>query len=63
MRRIGSDCCALAKSGHAAAAPPSRVMKSRRFIQPANALDRGSRATNAAINFGLSFPQVPFRAG
>ena len=26
-------CCARAASGHAAAAPPSRVMKSRRIIQ------------------------------
>jgi hypothetical protein len=31
---VGSlcDCCAHAASGHAAAAPPSSVMKSRRFI-------------------------------
>jgi hypothetical protein len=27
-----ADCCARAASGHAAAAPPSSVMKSRRFI-------------------------------
>jgi hypothetical protein len=26
------DCCARAASGHAAAAPPSSVMNSRRFI-------------------------------
>jgi len=26
-----SPCCARAASGHAAAAPPSRVMNSRRF--------------------------------
>jgi len=31
MRRIRSACCARAASGHAAA-PPSSVMKSRRFI-------------------------------
>src|SRR2546430_275685 len=32
MRRMRSGSCARAPSGHAAAAPPSRVMKSRRFI-------------------------------
>ena len=32
MRRIGSDCCGRAGSGHAAAAPPSKVMNRRRFI-------------------------------
>ena len=32
MRRIRSPCCARAASGHAAAAPPSSVMNSRRFI-------------------------------
>jgi hypothetical protein len=31
MRRIASDCCARAASGHAAA-PPSSVMNSRRLI-------------------------------
>ena len=31
-RRIRSGCCARAASGHAAAAPPSSVMNSRRFI-------------------------------
>ena len=30
MRRIRSGCCARAVSGHAAAAPPSSVMNSRR---------------------------------
>ena len=30
MRRIRSPCCARAASGHAAAAPPSSVMNSRR---------------------------------
>jgi uncharacterized protein YchJ len=28
-----ADCCARAASGHAAAAPPSSVMKARRFIR------------------------------
>ena len=32
-RRIRSDCCARAASGHAAAAPPSSVMNSRRLIR------------------------------
>ena len=32
MRRTRSTCCALAASGHTAAAPPSSVMNSRRFI-------------------------------
>src|SRR6516225_5961350 len=32
MRRIRSPCCARAASGHAAAAPPSSVMKSRRLL-------------------------------
>jgi hypothetical protein len=27
-----ADCCARAASGHAAAAPPSSVMKSRRVL-------------------------------
>ena len=30
MRRMRSPCCARAASGHAAAAPPSSVMNSRR---------------------------------
>ena len=32
MRRIRSPYCARAASGHAAAAPPKSVMKSRRLI-------------------------------
>jgi hypothetical protein len=32
MRRIRSGCCARAASGHAAAAPPSSVMNSRRVL-------------------------------
>jgi hypothetical protein len=28
-----AGCCARAASGHAAAAPPSRVMNARRFIR------------------------------
>src|SRR5262245_38988167 len=32
LSRIRSPCCAPAASGHDAAAPPSRVKKSRRFI-------------------------------
>src|SRR5262249_51642974 len=31
MRYMRPSCCARAESGHAAAAPPSSVMKSRRF--------------------------------
>src|SRR6516165_4796648 len=34
MRRIRSPCCARAASGHAAAAPPTSEMKSRRFTVP-----------------------------
>jgi hypothetical protein len=33
MRRIRSACCARAASGHPAAAPPSSVMKARRFTR------------------------------
>ena len=33
MRRIRSGCCARAASGQAAAAPPTSVMNSRRFIR------------------------------
>jgi len=33
IRRIRSVCCARAASGHVTAAPPSSVMKSRRFIR------------------------------
>src|SRR5262249_1342161 len=40
MRRIG--CCALAASGHAAAAPPRSVMKSRRWIWIAIHYSQGS---------------------
>src|SRR5262249_25350137 len=32
MRGIFATCCARAASGHAAAAPPTSVMNSRRFI-------------------------------
>jgi hypothetical protein len=32
IRRIRSGCCARAAIGHVAAAPPSSVMNSRRFI-------------------------------
>src|SRR5262249_38054283 len=38
MRRTRSLCCARATSGHAAAAPPSSVMKSRRFIRSPSAV-------------------------
>src|SRR5215510_10879860 len=37
-RRIRSGCCARAASGHAAAAPPSSVMKSRRL--PRNSIQK-----------------------
>ena len=33
VRRIRFGCCARTASGHAAAAPPSSVMNSRRLIQ------------------------------
>src|SRR5271166_3319749 len=34
IRRAGSGCCARTFSGHGAAAPPSRAMKSRRLMGP-----------------------------
>ena len=42
MRRIRSPCCARAASGHAAAAPPSSVMNSRRLIAAPEAQDEAS---------------------
>src|SRR6516225_2582083 len=33
IRRICPDCCARAASGHAAAEPPTSVMKSRRLME------------------------------
>src|ERR1700694_2670422 len=39
MRRIRSPCCARATSGHAAAAPPSTVMNSRRLISASSSGD------------------------
>jgi hypothetical protein len=47
MRLIRSDCCARAASGHATAAPPSRVMNARRLIQSPCRLGRkGSAGTS-----------------
>src|SRR6266849_1709646 len=40
MRRTRSPCCARTASGHAIAAPPSSVMKSRRFTAASRASDR-----------------------
>src|SRR5262245_48881272 len=40
MRRLPSGCCALAASGHAAAAPPSSEMNARRLME---AFPRASR--------------------
>src|SRR5204862_957953 len=40
IRRIRSRCCARTASGHAAAALPSKVTNSRRFIGPTHANDR-----------------------
>jgi hypothetical protein len=42
MCRTRSACCARAASGHVAAAPPSRVMRSRRLMGRAHG--QGSRA-------------------
>ena len=43
MRRIRSDCCARAASGHADAAPPSSVMNSRRLMPNMGAPSHGCR--------------------
>src|SRR5262249_50206101 len=44
MRRIRSaGCCARAASGHAAAAPPSSVMNSRRLVCRERSIVRGDR--------------------
>ena len=42
-----AGCCARAASGHAAAAPPSSVMNSRRFIRSPR---RRGRAASAALS-------------
>ena len=42
MRRIRSACCARAASGHVAAAPPIRLMNSRRLIAAPEAQDKAS---------------------
>src|SRR4249919_548920 len=41
MRRLRSACCALAAIGHPAAAPPSSVMNSRRFVCRESSILRG----------------------
>ena len=46
-----AGCCARAASGHAAAAPPSSVMNSRRFI-------RSPRRRGRAASAGLSRPSA-----
>jgi hypothetical protein len=43
-------CCALAASGHAAAAPPSRVMNSRRFIAVSEAHESYGKCRNSGSN-------------
>src|SRR6516164_1143040 len=59
IRRFLSACCPRAASGHAAAAPPSSVMNSRRFIQPLSfdhlvgAQKEGSRHVEAKGPCGL----------
>jgi hypothetical protein len=42
MRRMRSACCARAKSGHVAAAPPTNVMNSRRLIAAPEGQDKSS---------------------
>src|SRR5262249_4975012 len=61
MRRTRSGCCARAASGHAAAAPPRRVMKSRRFTASASRASDGKdstpqlrQETTALRDFGLA---------
>src|SRR6266545_7620745 len=50
MRRIRSRCCARAASGHAAA-PPSSVMNSRRFIRsPRRRARAASERTYSTLN-------------
>ena len=51
MRRIRSGCCARDASGHAAAAPPSSVMKSRR----AHSITSSARASSVG---GTSRPSA-----
>jgi len=41
IRVMRSPCCALAPSGHAAAAPPSSVMNSRRLVCRESSILRG----------------------
>ena len=51
MRRTRSGCCARAASGHAAAAPPSSVMNSRR----SHSITSSARASSVG---GISRPKA-----
>src|SRR5262249_45932926 len=50
-------CCALAATGHAAAAPPSRAMTSRRFIRSPRRKVGGENVMNSR-RFMLASPAV-----
>jgi hypothetical protein len=63
-----AGCCARAASGHAADAPPSGVMKSRRFIayqcMPSSALNsdhqnRKARQTKLVSGAEMCAAQIP----
>ena len=56
MRRVPSPCCARAASGHAAAAPPTNLMKSRRFMRY-----RKSREVHSITSYGSWRSQMRLR--
>ncbi len=55
MRRMRSDCCARAASGHAAAAPPISEMNSRRLIATPTITIKASYQSAWAIWKGPGF--------
>ena len=52
MRRMRSRCCARAASGHATAAPPISVMKSRRLMCPPGQASQGIVAAQTCTGEG-----------
>src|SRR5712672_1649260 len=58
IRRLCSACCACAASGHVAAAPPIRVINSRRFIRsllPNSDEQRGYHTNEALVEMTASY--------
>jgi hypothetical protein len=54
MVGLFAACCALAAIGHAAAAPPIALMKSRRLMNPSGEWQKPTTSSSAAMSFCIT---------